>query len=900
MNKKVCLLTLGLLAGAASAATAVVWSDEAGVKVTKDPAYFYTFAYEEGSGAAIDTTNVNGAKVLDFNVPMGKASAGAGYGFAWQQNATTYKDVAVSLSSYKGVCLVYEAEAPFRVDFKQSTITDDNFYGYELDAAASPKKVFVPFADLAQGWKSSTTKAWSVASQTGVQFSYKNTHANTAKTETNAVILHSFTLADECVTNAPNVTAGFKGYNGGELSLDEGKIHTMDMKEVFEDADGDDLVITVKIVSETKSVVLVDSAAYNQNSTIKFATASNPKGPATVTLTATDPTKKTATFSFTINTVDTENLPVAKDFEFEVAEDSSYKNGLTAKMNNLKYMGSDADGDDITLEIVSEPEHGEFTVNTSTGMFTYVPEKDYFGKDSFTYRFYETANPDRVSNIGTATITVTPVNDAPKVTLVASTFVDEAGDEHEFGDTLTVDEDFEKFSVFIPVGNITVVDPDGEDDVVYSAKASGVVKASYFATDDYYGVEISAIADANGLAKVTFSAGDHKITSPYAICYVKVNPVVDDPSAKNDSYTIPQDSLFKVSAKNGVLANDLNPDSVAVKAVLEIPASNGEVTLAEDGSFTYKSEEGYEGEDAFGYVISYGDGRTTEMAVVTINVVYRNHAPTIVEGVLDTVGKRLSALREDFTSIPKFTKAEIQSWFVDDQDAATALTFSVRSDDSLLAPTYASGTITVKSVKDACGDAEIIVTAKDKGGATTDLRIPASISCVNDKPVLLAGDTVYVPTDSAFSFVVDLTKYVSDPDGDELEYTFSRSNVAIDVEIEGDSMIVTAKEGYRYGMETTIGIVLKVSDPSGLYVTANVIVKFGDDPKSIKPVIAAPKANWQNAILANRGMAAIFDMQGRVMWKQKLPVSEAEVRAAASQVQGRKILQVNKQVFTIK
>lgn len=899
MNKKVSLLALGLLAGAASAATAVVWSDE-GEKVTKEPAYFYTFAYEEGSGAAIDTTNVNGAKVLDFKVPMGKTSAGAGYGFAWQQNATTYKDVAVSLSTYKGVCLVYEAEAPFRVDFKQSTITDDNYYGYELDAAANPKKVFVAFADLTQGWKSATAKTWAVGSQTGVQFSYKNTHANTAKSESNAVILHSFTLGTECVTYAPNVTKGFSGYNGGELSLDEGKLHTMDMKEVFEDADGDDLVITVKIVSETKSVVLVDSAAYDQSSIIKFTTAPNPKGPATVTLTATDPTKKTATFSFTINTVDTENLPVAKDFEIEVPEDSSYKNGLTAKMNNLKFMGTDADGDTLAFEIVSEPEHGEFTVNTSTGMFTYAPEKDYFGKDCFTYRFYEVKTPTRVSNVGTATIIVTPVNDAPKVTVVTKTFVDEAGDEHDFGDTLTVDEDFEKFSVFIPAENITVTDPDGDDDIVYSAKASGIVNASYSAVDGFYGVEISAIKDANGVAKVTFSAGDHKIAVPSVICYIKVEPVADDPRIKDDSYTIPQDSLFKVAAKNGVLANDENPDDVEVTAVLVVPASNGEVTLAEDGSFTYKSEEGFEGEDAFGYVIAYGDGDTTDMAVVSINVVYRNHAPEIVEGVLDTVGNRLAALKEDFTTVSRYSKAEVLSWFTDDQDAATALTFSVRSDDSLLAPSIASGIISIKAVKDACGDAEVIVTAKDKNGATTDLKIPASISCVNDKPVVVKGDTVYVDADSAFSFVIDLTKYISDPDGEALTYTVTKTSEMLTTEVDGDSLYVTAAEDYKYTMGSVLGIGIKGVDAANLYVMSNIVVKFGKAPSAIKPMIAAPKATWQNAILANRGVAAIFDMQGRVMWKLKLPVSESDVRNAAAQVQGRKILQVNRQVYTIK
>ena len=36
------------------------------------------------------------------------------------------------------------------------------------------------------------------------------------------------------------------------------------------------------------------------------------------------------------------------------------------------------------------------------------------------------------------------------------------------------------------------------------------------------------------------------------------------------------------------------------------------------------------------------------------------------------------------------------------------------------------------------------------------------------------------------------------------------------------------------------------------------------------------------------------------MWKAKLPVSEADVRNAAAKVQGRKILQVNKQRWTIR
>jgi hypothetical protein len=52
--------------------------------------------------------------------------------------------------------------------------------------------------------------------------------------------------------------------------------------------------------------------------------------------------------------------------------------------------------------------------------------------------------------------------------------------------------------------------------------------------------------------------------------------------------------------------------------------------------------------------------------------------------------------------------------------------------------------------------------------------------------------------------------------------------------------------------------------------------------------------------MAKRGTAKIMDMKGRVVWNAKLPVNPAEVLGASAQVQGRKILRVNNQTWTIK
>ena len=69
---------------------------------------------------------------------------------------------------------------------------------------------------------------------------------------------------------------------------------------------------------------------------------------------------------------------------------------------------TDPDGDPLTYSKVADPSHG--SVVFSGANYTYTPDANYHGSDSFTFR----ANDGlAVSNLATATITVTSVNDAP-------------------------------------------------------------------------------------------------------------------------------------------------------------------------------------------------------------------------------------------------------------------------------------------------------------------------------------------------------------------------------------------------------------------------------------------------------------------------------------------------------
>ena len=68
----------------------------------------------------------------------------------------------------------------------------------------------------------------------------------------------------------------------------------------------------------------------------------------------------------------------------------------------------DVDGDDLDYILVTGPNHGNLEGNAPT--LTYIPEADYYGEDSFTFK----VNDGTVdSAVATISITINPVNDAP-------------------------------------------------------------------------------------------------------------------------------------------------------------------------------------------------------------------------------------------------------------------------------------------------------------------------------------------------------------------------------------------------------------------------------------------------------------------------------------------------------
>jgi hypothetical protein len=123
-------------------------------------------------------------------------------------------------------------------------------------------------------------------------------------------------------------------------------------------------------------------------------------------------------------------------------------------------------------------------------------------------------------------------------------------------------------------------------------------------------------------------SGQHEITVQYyenaGKAKIKFDwelkePANHAPEAVDDAYSVAQNEVLEVGA-SGLLANDVDLDGDELIVSLETGPSNGLLELHEDGSFIYTPNEGFSGEDSFGYVVS--DSKLESgTGMVTITVV---------------------------------------------------------------------------------------------------------------------------------------------------------------------------------------------------------------------------------------------------------------------------------------
>lgn len=361
------------------------------------------------------------------------------------------------------------------------------------------------------------------------------------------------------------------------------------------------------------------------------------------------------TVSIIVNAANT--APTATGDSYSTAQNTS----LTISGPGVLTNDTDAQNDPLTAILNTPPAHGSVTLDPDGG-FTYTPDTDYSGGDSFTYH----ANDGELdSNVVTVTLSV--ISPTVDDLLVNGSF-----ENNYSGWTATGNQSVQATLPYQPTDGLRAVSfsnfnlpPNGTLSQSFATVPGqtytlsfdlGVL--SYVRKYQTLGLRVSGsgilldqvlsilgqsagsnvwenksftfVADS-GAATLTFE--DQSATTDgidLLLDHVRVvGPTAlpnQAPVAVPDFYTVNQNTLLTVAAA-GVLENDLDPPANAMLAVLDSPPTHGTLTLNANGSFTYQPEGTFTGPDSFTYHATDG---TLNSSTVTVSITVNPVGPSLL------------------------------------------------------------------------------------------------------------------------------------------------------------------------------------------------------------------------------------------------------------------------------
>ncbi|MCX2930782.1 Ig-like domain-containing protein [Mycobacterium sp. CVI_P3] len=272
------------------------------------------------------------------------------------------------------------------------------------------------------------------------------------------------------------------------------------------DPDGD--TISLHSYTQPGHGTLSDNA--DGTGTLVYTPDADYTGTDSFTYTIADSAGAEAQAVVTITVTPVNDPPVATNATYTIDEDTSLQGDLLAN-------ATDVEGDTLHAAIIVEPTHGSVSLDAS-GTFTYTPEANYAGTDSFTYAVTDTSNT--TSAPATISIVITPVNHAP-------TLIPTVGNaDPDTGTRLII---------------TTIGDPDG-DAVIVTATSTPVHGTL---TDNSGGVFTytpdAGFAHTGGTDTITFTATDSYGATTHTTITVTVDPINHAPTltlATTDAHPI--------------------------------------------------------------------------------------------------------------------------------------------------------------------------------------------------------------------------------------------------------------------------------------------------------------------------------------------------------------------------
>ncbi len=557
----------------------------------------------------------------------------------------------------------------------------------------------------------------------------------------------SVALTINAVNDAPTL-------NADSFSLDEDlsltKLVTDSDQLLANDSDVDGDTLTVNTTPLTN--VSHGSLALNSDGSFSYTPNSNFNGVDSFTYQVSDGNGATAqaSVSLTINAVN--DAPTLNADSFSLDEDLSLTK-LVTDSDQLLANDSDVDGDTLTVNTtpLTNVSHGSLALN-SDGSFSYTPNSNFNGVDSFTY---QVSDGNGATAQASVSLTINAVNDAPTLN----------------ADSFSLDEDLSLTKLVTDSDQLLANDSDVDGDTltVNTTPLTNVSHGSLALNSDG-SFSYTPNSNFNGVDSFTYQVSDGNGATAQANVALTINATNDAPIAAPDSYSIMGNLMFSkmITDNDHLLSNDsdLDGDTLTVNTTPLTNVSHGSLVLNSDGSFSYTPNNNFNGVDSFTYQVSDGNGATAQ-AVVTLTINSTNNAPVAVNDSY--------SFAEDFTWIRRVTDGDqlLSNDSDADGDTLTVNTTPISNVSNGSLTLNSDGSFTYIPNSNYFGNDSFTYQISDGNGGTAQATVTLIVHAMNDLPVAIADSYT-------FDEDITLTKLLSD--GDSL--------LSNDNDVDGDTLTV--------------------------------------------------------------------------------------------------------------
>jgi hypothetical protein len=385
----------------------------------------------------------------------------------------------------------------------------------------------------------------------------------------------SFTTSDGQLTSAPalvsiTVLSGNRAPTASPASLTTAEDTALPVTLAGTDPDGNTLSFSV-----TTPPVFGTLSGTAPN--LVYTPGTHYSGPDSFSFTVSDGSLTSAPSSVTLTVTPVNDAPTAL---------ASAVSGINSGPILIALTGSDPEGSTLSFNVVANPTSG--TLSGTAPNLSYLPNPGFSGSDSLSFT---TSDGQLTSAPALVSITVLPGNRAPTASPASLSTPEDttlsitlAGTDPD-GNTLS-------FSITTPPAFGTL---------------SGTAPNLIYRPNTNY----------NGADSIRFTVSDGSLVSAPATVSITVTPVIDPVTTTSDFLMVLRAGTGTTLHSGGtsVMANDSLGDAVNPVVSLRSAPAHGSLTLAANGTFTYRHHGGTAPEDSFRYAITSSLGVSAETTV---------------------------------------------------------------------------------------------------------------------------------------------------------------------------------------------------------------------------------------------------------------------------------------------